>query len=256
MGLDVYVGTLTRYYSGDWELITQRVGRELGLTVEVVRQDDHSEALTDPNEIRPMIEHWQSSIGPALGIDARWDEADVQPYFTDKPDWDGYWGMLFLAGAVANPTLAVPDVWPDHPERRPLVQITHKRHGLLRRKGPPESGSRFWCLRVPTVWLPWEFDGMWHGRFPSGETLTVGSVSELNTQLRMLATDLGASDDTLTVWEEAIGQPLGEEIIVDGQVLERFERSAPLEAGRRGLAMFIRLAALAAEHRLPLRLDY
>lgn len=36
MGLDVYVGTLTRYYSGDWELITQRVGRELGLTVEVV----------------------------------------------------------------------------------------------------------------------------------------------------------------------------------------------------------------------------
>jgi hypothetical protein len=30
MGLDIYVGSLTRYYRRDWETIVQQAGRELG----------------------------------------------------------------------------------------------------------------------------------------------------------------------------------------------------------------------------------
>ena len=37
MGLDVYVGSFTRYYAGDWKTVVQRYGREEGLKVEVVR---------------------------------------------------------------------------------------------------------------------------------------------------------------------------------------------------------------------------
>jgi hypothetical protein len=37
MGLDVYVGSLTRYYTGDWETIVQQAGREMGLEVRVER---------------------------------------------------------------------------------------------------------------------------------------------------------------------------------------------------------------------------
>ena len=31
MGLDVYVGPLIRYYTGDWETIVQQIGRETGM---------------------------------------------------------------------------------------------------------------------------------------------------------------------------------------------------------------------------------
>ena len=39
MGLDVYVGPLTRYYSFEWETILQQAGREQGMDVHIVRPD-------------------------------------------------------------------------------------------------------------------------------------------------------------------------------------------------------------------------
>jgi hypothetical protein len=40
MGLDVYVGSLTRYYARDWETIVQKWGRESGTRVEVLHQNE------------------------------------------------------------------------------------------------------------------------------------------------------------------------------------------------------------------------
>ncbi len=37
MGLDVYVGPLSRYYGGDWETVIQQAAREGGFEVEVIR---------------------------------------------------------------------------------------------------------------------------------------------------------------------------------------------------------------------------
>lgn len=37
MGLDVYVGSLTRYYSGDWESVVEQAAREQGLDFHVLR---------------------------------------------------------------------------------------------------------------------------------------------------------------------------------------------------------------------------
>jgi hypothetical protein len=50
LGLDIYVGSFTRYYSGDWELVAARVAREIGATFEVVRQHDPPDAIRDPEE--------------------------------------------------------------------------------------------------------------------------------------------------------------------------------------------------------------
>ena len=44
MGLDLYVGSLTRYHVGDWELVAQTAARELGLPLKVVRQHDPARA--------------------------------------------------------------------------------------------------------------------------------------------------------------------------------------------------------------------
>ena len=42
MGLDVYVGTFHRYFSGEWETIMQKHGREMGFDVQVFRPDTRS----------------------------------------------------------------------------------------------------------------------------------------------------------------------------------------------------------------------
>jgi len=93
VGLDVFVGTLTRYYSGDWELITQRLAREMGLPLRVVRQNDQSHAVRDPEQIRPAVLSWRESLSIALvdqlSAPLDWDEREEAPYFTDKPAGTG-----------------------------------------------------------------------------------------------------------------------------------------------------------------------
>jgi len=37
MGLDVFVGSLTRYYMGNWETVIQQAGRQNNIPVQVVR---------------------------------------------------------------------------------------------------------------------------------------------------------------------------------------------------------------------------
>jgi hypothetical protein len=37
MGLDVYVGPLSRYYGSQWETIIQQYGQERGMGVQVIR---------------------------------------------------------------------------------------------------------------------------------------------------------------------------------------------------------------------------
>src|SRR5207249_3444477 len=67
MGLDVYVGSLTRYYAQDWETIVQQWGREQGLPVEVRRsQPSPPDRITDPAVIRPALIKWRSNLNQAL----------------------------------------------------------------------------------------------------------------------------------------------------------------------------------------------
>ena len=93
MGLDIYVGSLTRYHAGDWELVAQQAAREMGLPIQVIRQhDDPADALRDPEEIRPIVLDWRESLSASLrehlASPLDWDERNEAPYFTDKPTWD------------------------------------------------------------------------------------------------------------------------------------------------------------------------
>jgi len=123
MAFDVYVGTMTRFYRRDWENVAQRMAREKGfkynmvlsggepgppLNAEVIRQavDVWSQALT-----RALLEH---GVGPVI-----WNESEKQPYFTERPAWEGYRALLLWAAYNEHPDLimplSVPDSWCDDP---------------------------------------------------------------------------------------------------------------------------------------------
>jgi len=69
MGLDVYVGSLTRYYAGDWELIAQQAARDIGVPLRVVRaQADPSDSIRDPDAIRPVVKQWRDQLSASLSV--------------------------------------------------------------------------------------------------------------------------------------------------------------------------------------------
>lgn len=87
MGLDVFVGTLTRYCSGDWELIAQQAAREMGLNLQVARQHNPPDAIRDLDQIRPTVLAWRDSLSAAradrLSQPLIRDESQTAPYFTE-----------------------------------------------------------------------------------------------------------------------------------------------------------------------------
>src|SRR5689334_5222627 len=89
VGLDIYVGSLTRYYAGDWELVAQKVAREMGAPLTVIRKHDPEDAIRDPEQIRPAVLAWRQGLSQALQetltAPLDWDESPEAPYFTDKP---------------------------------------------------------------------------------------------------------------------------------------------------------------------------
>ena len=106
MGLDIYVGSLTRYYTGDWLTAVQRFGQDSGIEVAVVRADPGpQDAVTDPAEVRAAVVDWQAGLAAGLGCAVDWPEGLELPYWSDKPAWDGYGAVVVAAAYEVEPDL-------------------------------------------------------------------------------------------------------------------------------------------------------
>lgn len=228
MGLDVYVGSLTRYYTHDWKTIVQQAGDAQGTQV-VVDRPTTPGAITDKDRIRKTVVGWRTLIEHALKGRLRgpleWDESDAAPYFTDKPDFAGWHALLLLDGALASarqlPDAAPADWTKDRTWSNAVKKSTH-RHVV-----------------EPHVWLPAEFDDVFVAKSLSGTQLPFGSSPRLLDQLRDLneRTFRGTPAD-LEAWRQAgPGQPLPH--------MARF-----------ALAVFTELAGRSVNARLPMVLDY
>lgn len=64
MALDVYVGSLARYYAGDWESVGEKSARERGVDYEVGGPRDRHE---DAERIRPTVLAWRTALGLSPG---------------------------------------------------------------------------------------------------------------------------------------------------------------------------------------------
>jgi hypothetical protein len=259
VGLDLYVGTLTRYLVGDWELVTEKAAREAGLAFELVRtQPEPEDAIRDPDVVRDAVLDWRTALSEALGADLSWAEADAMPYFTDKPDWSGYAALMLVAAHVEHPELALPDEVPEQPLEHPLAQavLAPPKRGLFRRSRTPEP-QRYYTLYGPELFLPVDVDGVWHAPFVTGDDMQMSSAAALLAQLRELADRRGAGPAELERWRETGGiGSFSESLDPDGRTVQEAALGSLEEVAGFGLAVFLELAEQAVEHRLPLKLDY
>ncbi len=249
MGLDVYVGTFTRYFTGDWETIAQRLGREQGIPVEIIQPSAPPDAITDPDDIRNWILNWKrdfvASVREQADVEVDWSESPGEPYFTDKPGFDGLAALHMLAAYSLYPTertpATIPDSWADDRVVRAYNDDEPRTLGTLfkARVGPPKEGRRFSHLTDLDTWIPGSFTGWMRVDGLAQSPMHVGSSSELLRQLQELnARTYRADRETMAGWLQVESD-------------NSFDHEA-----RRGLAIFTDLATKAVEHRLPMKLDY
>lgn len=236
MGLDVYVGSLTRYYSRNWETVVQKYGREMGLTVDIVRPPDPEGNITDPETIRLTVCEWRDNLSKGLGDGLseplNWDESDESPYFTDKPAWDCYSSLL---------------LWSAYLEHRDLVRPTACVEDWTGDEAYGKSTSEDFkteypaLLRNTEIWVPSDFKFTFAANDVSGKIVNFGSANALRDELADInARTWNADNATLAAWRR-----------------EGAEHLAPLEIGARfAFAIFYDLANSAVEHQLVMKLDY
>jgi hypothetical protein len=221
VGLDVYVGSLTRYYLEGAADVLEPIARHQGMAV-----DDGQ----DPEEViraavlrwRERLSHW---LGDRLAGPLEWDESAPAPCFTDKPGWDGYGGALLLAAHDEHPELPPPAQvsadWPDDP----AYQAASARG----------AGSRYAQLLTPELWLPCRFAFTVRTQDICGEEVELGSSLALLEQLQLLSARYRLD-----------GQPA--EPAPDGHSLSA--------AAGNGLAVLLRLAERSVTFRVPMKLDF
>ena len=90
MGLDIYAGPLTRYYSHNWKTVVQQWAEENGYTFNRITPDgepaDNEEELS-PAEVQAAVEDWRDQILAAISQPDQppytpWPEDNEKPYYT------------------------------------------------------------------------------------------------------------------------------------------------------------------------------
>jgi hypothetical protein len=221
VGLDVYVGSLTRYYVEGSADVLERIARHLEVPP---RDGQHPEGV-----IRAAVVSWRDGLsrwlGDRLAGPLDWDESAPAPCFTDKPGWDGYGGALLLAAHDEHPELPPPAVvsadWPDD-----LAYQASSARG---------AGSRYHQLLTPELWLPCRFEFTVRTRDVTGEEVELGSSMALLEQLRLLAAR-----------HRLDGRPF--DPATDGHSLSA--------AASNGLAVLLSLAERSVANRVPMKLDF
>lgn len=236
MALDIYVGSLTRYYLNDWESVAARTFRDKGIPYQVIKpQPEPDDAVTDPTVVKEAVLGWRSSLEAGLrqhlGSGLTWNEEADTPYFTDRPSWYGYAGLLLLAAHAELPEFPRPEKATSEWDKDAAYQAA----------AAPDFKSRFSSLYDVVIWLPCSFAFKFKSEDVAGTKVWFGSSVTLLDQLRHLNDETyRASSNDLTKWTfEGVEKD------------SSFDRSA-----RFGLAMFLHFAQLSVENKLPMKLDF
>jgi hypothetical protein len=238
MGLDIYVGSLTRYYAGDWETVVQRAAREQGMVCQILRPSGPDDGTRPPpSEIQELVLLWRQKLNEALA-DAEqpplaWNESIEAPFFTDKPAWDCYGALCLWAAYDEHPGLERPEKAPESFSDDPAYKASNAEDF---QSGYPN------LLRGIELWLPCEFDFGFQAMGPTGQAMQFGSSIRLLEELTELnERTWRADEETIGDWRKACPD----------------SQTAPLETkARYGYSILRYLARQSVEHNLPMKLDY
>lgn len=255
MGLDIYAGTLTRYYARNWKTTVQQWAEENGYTYNRFGPggEMEQEQKPDPQEVLAAIEGWRDAVLGALrnsGMDyPSWPEDNEAPYYTDKPDWDAFCALLLAecCGVLGEEVpKTVPKGWSGGFWDDPRVK-----------RGAEKAGGSL--LAGAQLWLPIG-EPFWFGfQNPVGTQITISTTGGLRQELEAINRLLWqAGEEEILSWTAKEGYPAEGEIGPDGRYAAT---AAVTEYDTQSLAkmaysILCRAERFAREHRSVVLMDF
>lgn len=259
MGLDIYAGTLTRYYSHNWKTVVQQWAEENGFTFNRITPDgepvDDGEELS-PTEVQHAMENWRTQILAAISPlgqppYAPWPEDNEKPYHTDKPDWDAFGAMLLVAACHTYDVPVPPTVekgwnFMEHPA---IARIT-------------ADEERVWSLfRGATWWLPLIDSFLFQAPLPTDDTATIGTVGGLRKELgKINQMAWQADENTILSWTETEGYPVDGTVGPNGQYskadIPEHTQYDTQSLAKFAFSMFWQAMRFAEKQQVPVLLDF
>lgn len=257
MGLDIYAGTLTRYYAHNWKNVVQQWAEENGYSFQRITPDGNKvsdEQELSLAEIQETVEDWRDQTINAISLQgqkpyAPWPEDNEKPYFTDKPDWDALGAMLLVAAC--------------HVYGEPVPPVVSKgwefmAHPLIKRLS--EDQEKVWSLfRGAEWWLPLPDSFMFQGPLPTGNQALIATTAALRLELEKLnSLAWQADEDTIIQWSRTEGYPGDVEEGEDG-ALARQEVSTEYDTqslAKLAFSILYQALKFAEENQVPILLDY
>ena len=203
MGLDIYSGTLTRYYSRNWKTSVQQWGEKYGMEVNIIRPPEQNVEIAPAEEILEGVTNWRDGLIAALSENLSgkplWNEdIDTTPYYTDKPDWDALEALMLytackaLSEPVPETVVKNFDVY-----KQPIYS------SFMEKKANPISlfDSDGW-------WLPINDSFMFKGYLPTGDERRIATVGMLKRELEQINSwEWQADEETIVNWSSTEGYP-------------------------------------------------
>lgn len=236
MGLDIYVGALSRYYSRQWETVVQQMGREMGMNVTVIHANPVDDAITDPQELLNIVHHWRKDLAqrlpPERADELSWNESFEAPYYTDKPAWDCFDALRIAAAHQEHPS------WRKVKNVPAELASDRSYRKSLKRGG---AGRYAQLLLGVEMWLPFTSNLIFEAETPAGQQSLIGSTTALQNQLNALNRSLWQMDSAQL---DAVRR-------ADGQ------QSDPLDIKARfAFSIMKSLVDRAVADHMPMLLDY
>lgn len=200
MGLDIYAGTLTRYYTHNWKTAAQQFAEANGLNFHTIRPQQPEPELS-VEEMKEIVMQWRDNIISGLELDPvpLWKEDyDITPYYTDKPDWDAINALLlYISAKYMNREVPATieknaDIY-EHPVVKEFLETKDFKVSLFDGNG--------W-------WLPIDRNIMFDYVLPNSEESTLATSALLLAELnRYNAFEWNADRDTIISWSTTEGYP-------------------------------------------------
>lgn len=201
MGLDIYAGTLTRYYTHNWKTKAQQFAEANGMGFQTIRLQQENEDEPSAEETENIVVQWRDNIIKGLNLNPApiWNEDyDVTPYFTDKPDWNALNALLLYIAAKYSkkefPSMVTKDfdVW-EHPIVKEFLETKNFRLSLFDGNG--------W-------WLPIKQNIMFDYVLPNLQKSTLSTSALLLEELKVYNSfEWNADRDTVISWSTTEGYP-------------------------------------------------
>jgi hypothetical protein len=230
MLIELYVGTLTRYYSEQWQNANTRAGKLSPFT-----GPRGANSVSDPVELQGIVAEWletaSTKLKEHLTEPLNWREGMSPDYKVGEIGFQGYGGAILLSAYTVTGHLPRPTSYLASWNKDPAIEILSREPG----------NNAIWEIMNCSLWMPCSFQFGIGMKDPSGQPIRAGSVEVLWSALQQLnEANWKASPEEIFGW---LKYELNEDVSFDTQA-------------KFGFAMFHEACRMAREKQLPIKLHY